>query len=84
METVSKLVRILKQDITGGSNRQSLQVNVYSYTARVTMDITGDGELPFIYRSPSSSSLRIAVFEHQFGALDGTEDRLRTAISNLE
>ena len=40
----SQLVRLLKREIAGGSNRQSLQINVYDYTTRVTLDITGDGE----------------------------------------
>ena len=44
MFMTSQLVRLLKREIAGGSNRQSLQINVYDYTTRVTLDITGDGE----------------------------------------
>ena len=40
-----KLVQVLKREIAGDSDRQSLQINVYDYTTRVTLDLTGDGKL---------------------------------------
>jgi cytochrome P450 len=40
-----KLVQLLKQEISGDSNRQSLQIDVYDYTTRVALDLTGEGKL---------------------------------------
>ena len=40
-----KLVQVLKREIAGDSDRQSLQVNVYDYTTRATLDLTGEGKL---------------------------------------
>ena len=84
---VSKLVQLLRREITEDSNRQSLQINVYDYTTRVTLDLTGDGELSPpspIYCPPSASSLQTAAFGHQFGSLDDKQDRLNEVIKHLE
>jgi hypothetical protein len=43
-DTVSKLVQVLKREIEGDSNRQSLEMNIYDYTTRATLDVTGEGE----------------------------------------
>jgi cytochrome P450 len=40
-----KLVQLLKQEISGDSDRQSFQIDVYDYTTRVTLDLTGEGKL---------------------------------------
>jgi hypothetical protein len=45
MLSTIKLVHLLKREIAGDSDRQSLQINVYDYTTRVTLDLTGEGEL---------------------------------------
>jgi hypothetical protein len=47
--TASKLVQILKREIAGDFNRQSLEMNVYDYATRATLDITGESELISIY-----------------------------------
>ena len=39
-----QLVQVLKREIGGDSDRQNLQIDVYDYAARATLDITGDGE----------------------------------------
>ena len=57
MSITHQLVRLLKQEISGDSNRQSLQINVYDYTTRVTLDITGDGE----FRSLSLATIRLTA-----------------------
>jgi cytochrome P450 len=61
-----KLVQLLKRDIAGDSDRQSLQINVYDYTKRVTLDLTGDGRLSLHRLFPlrpliSNSRLRIPI-----------------------
>jgi hypothetical protein len=83
--TASKLVQILKREIAGDSNRQSLEMNVYDYTTRATLDITGESELiSHLLPSPSALIFQTAVFEYQFGALDNKQDKLRDALNNLE
>jgi hypothetical protein len=74
---------VLKQEIAGDSDRQSLQIDVYDYTSRVTLDITGDGELP-VLPPQSASSLQSAAFEYQFGALDNKQDKLKAVMRKLE
>jgi len=82
--TVSKLVQILRREIAGDSNQRSLQINVCDYTTRATLDLTGDGELPLLYCPPFILSLQTAAFEHQFGALDNKQDKLKEVMKNLE
>ena len=84
MLIVPKLVQVLKQEIAGDSDRQSLRINVYDYTARVTLDLTGEGKLPHYRLPPSALSLQTAAFAHQFGALDNKQDRLKEVMQNLE
>ena len=63
---VSKLVQLLKREISGDSDRQSLQINVYDYITRATLDITGDGELAPLFPVPIclivNSQLRIPIW----------------------
>jgi hypothetical protein len=66
MLTISKLVQVFRQEIAGDSNRQSLQMNVYDYTTRATMDITGDSEstphiLPLVHFIVPNSGLRVSI-----------------------
>lgn len=66
MLTVPKLVQLLKREIAGDSDRQSLQINVYDYTTRTTLDLTGEGKLSHHRLSPLrlitvNSRLRIPV-----------------------
>ena len=62
---IPKLVQLLKREIAGDSDRQNLQVNVYDYATRVTLDLTGDGKLPLHLRPHppliSNSRLRVSV-----------------------
>ena len=46
MLSTLKLVNLLKREISGDSDRQSLQINVHDYITRVTLDLTGEGESP--------------------------------------
>lgn len=64
---IPQLVQLLKREITGNSDRQSLEINVYDYTTRVTLDITGDGELSsrlvsIILHVITISRLRVSVW----------------------
>ena len=64
---IPQLVQLLKWEITGNSDRQSLEINVYDYTTRVTLDITGDGELSsrlvsIILHVITISRLRVSVW----------------------
>jgi hypothetical protein len=82
---VSKLVQVLKREIAGDSNRQSLEMNIYDYTTRATLDITGESEsTPHLLPSPSVLLFQTAVFEYQFGALDNKQDKLRDVLNVLE
>ena len=40
-----KLVQLLKREIAGDSDRQSLKIDVYDYTTRVALDLIGEGKL---------------------------------------
>ena len=45
MLSILKLVQLLRKEISADSDHQSLQMNVYDYTTRATLDLTGEGEL---------------------------------------
>ena len=40
-----KLVQLLKREIAGDSDCRSLKMDVHDYTARVTLDLIGEGKL---------------------------------------
>jgi cytochrome P450 len=79
-----KLVQLLRREIAGDSDRQSLQIDVYDYATRVSLDLTGEGKLSPRRLPPSALLSQTAAFEYQFGALDNKQDKLKEVMRNLE
>jgi len=42
-----KLVQLLKREIAGDSDHQSLKIDIHDYTTRVALDLIGEGKLSY-------------------------------------